>query len=56
MFRVACLGKPKWGAAGPGARSREPEARGQGEPGPRGGPVSGASIETLHPGMSMGIL
>ena len=55
MFRVACLGKPRWGAAGPGvrswepgagsqepaARSQEPGAGGRGEPGPRGGPVSG---------------
>ena len=38
MFRVACLGKPKWGAAGPGARSREPGvgSRGPGRAGAQG--------------------
>ena len=35
------MGTPHWGAAGPEARSREPGAGGRGEPGPRGGPVTG---------------
>ena len=41
IFRVACLGKPKWGAAGRGPEGEgQPERAGGQEVGTRGGPVA----------------